>query len=254
MNTTLGKKLGMTQVFINDLRIPVTKIMAGPCVVTQIKKMNTDGYWSVQLGFETKRAKVTSKPLQGHLKSTRKEKLFPRYLKEIRLDKEPNFSVGDIVLASSIFKKGDVVTVSGISKGKGFAGGVKRWGFAGGPRTHGQSDRERAPGSIGAGTTPGRVLKGKKMAGRMGTDQTRIINLHIIEINDETNEIMVSGAVPGRIGAYLTIIKTASGSLKDLEKEVATQVFESADTDSSTDEAGATADKGEVEEVKQDEN
>lgn len=226
MNTTLGKKIGMTQVFVNGLRIPVTKIMAGPCVVTQIKKMDTDGYWAVQLGFETKRAKNTSKSLQGHLKTTKKEKLYPRYLKEIRFNKEPSLKIGDEVKASDIFKKGDIVSVSGISKGKGFAGGVKRWGFAGGSRTHGQSDRERAPGSIGQGTTPGRVHKGKKMAGRMGTEKTTVINLHIIEVLEENNEILVSGAVPGRTGALVVVTKTASGSLKDLEKEVATQVFE----------------------------
>lgn len=222
----------MTQVFVNDLRIPVTKIMAGPCKVTQIRQMDTDGYWAVQLGFETKRAKNTSKPLQGHFKKTKGQKHFPRFLREIKFDSKPEritgvaFKVGDEVLVSDIFKKGDVVSVTGISKGKGFAGVVKRWGFAGGTRTHGQSDRERAPGSIGQGTTPGRVHKGKKMGGRMGTDRKTIINLYVIDVMDETNEVLVSGPVPGRTGALLTITKTAEGSLKDLEKEVATHVIE----------------------------
>lgn len=226
MNTILGKKVGMTQVFVNDLRIPVTKVVAGPCVVTQIRNEEKDGYWAIQLGFDSKRAKLISKPLQGHLKSTKKEKIFPRYIKEIRLEKEPEFKVGDEILASQIFKKGDVVTVIGTSKGKGFAGGVKRWGFAGGPKTHGQSDRTRAPGSIGAGTTPGRVYRGKHMAGRMGTDRVSLINLHIIDISPEENELLISGPIPGRIGSLVTVVKTAEGSLKDLEKEVATQVVE----------------------------
>lgn len=240
MKTILGKKIGMTQVFVNDLRIPVTKIMAGPCKVTQIRKMEIDGYWAVQLGFETKRAKNTSKPLQGHFKTTKKEKHFPRHIREIRFDSKPDFKVDDVIIASDIFKKGDVVSVTGISKGKGFAGVVKRWGFAGGVRTHGQSDRERAPGSIGQGTTPGRVHKGKKMGGRMGTDQVTVINLYIIDVMDETNEVLVSGPVPGRTGAFLTITKTATGSLKDLEKEVATHVIEKEEAGEASSDGGGT--------------
>ncbi|MBL7036390.1 50S ribosomal protein L3 [Candidatus Microgenomates bacterium] len=260
MKTILGKKIGMTQVFVNDLRIPVTKIMAGPCKVIQIRKMDVDGYWAVQLGFLTKRAKNTSKPLQGHFKKSKKQKHFPRFLKEIRFETEPKnaagvaFGVGDIVVASDIFKKGDVVSVTGISKGKGFAGVVKRWGFAGGSRTHGQSDRERAPGSIGQGTTPGRVHKGKKMGGRMGTDKTTVTNLHIIDVMDEQNEILVSGPVPGRIGAFLTMTKTAEGSLKDLEKEVATHVIEKEEGGETPAEGDSKPAESPVKEEKQDEN
>ncbi|KKS16535.1 MAG: 50S ribosomal protein L3, partial [Candidatus Woesebacteria bacterium GW2011_GWA1_41_7] len=142
INTILGSKGVNSQTFVEGLRIPVTKVMAGPCVVTQIKKMDKDGYWAVQLGFSSKKAKNTSKSLQGHLKETSKDNKFSRYLQEVKLEKEPEFKVGDVVTATEIFKRGDVVAVSGISKGKGFAGVVKKHHFRGGPRTHGQSDRE----------------------------------------------------------------------------------------------------------------
>lgn len=194
--------------------------------------MEPDGYWAVQLGFGTRRIKNTSKSLQGHLKanlqinkSTNKQ-IFPRFLREIRLDKEPEYKVGDEIKASDIFKAGDVIAVTGTSKGKGFAGVVKRHGFAGGPRTHGQSDRERAPGSIGQTTTPGRVYRGKRMAGRMGGEQVTVKNLHIISVNPESAEIEVSGQVPGTVGALLSIKKIKSGSLKELEHEVVAQVVE----------------------------
>jgi large subunit ribosomal protein L3 len=131
-----------------------------------------------------------------------------------------------MVNAVDVLKPGDVVSVSGVSKGKGFAGGVKKWGFHGGPRTHGQSDRERAPGSIGQTTTPGRVYKGKKMAGRMGGERTTVTNLHIISINEESSEVEISGQVPGTTGSAITITKIKSGSLKDLEKESVAQVVE----------------------------
>jgi len=226
INTILGSKGKNSQAFLEGFRIPVTKVTAGPCVVTQIKKMDKDGYWAIQIGFGTRRSKVTSKPLQGHLKETSKETKFPRYLREVRVDKEPEFKVGDQIKVSDIFNPGDVVAVTGISKGKGFAGVVKRHHFRGGPRTHGQSDRERAPGSIGQTTTPGRVYKGKRMAGRMGTEQVTIKNLHIVSVNPETSEIEISGQIPGHPGTFLTIKKIKSGSLKELEKETVAQVVE----------------------------
>lgn len=226
ITTILGSKGVNAQTFIEGFRIPVTKVMAGPCVVTQIKKMDTDGYWAVQLGFSSKRAKVTSKPLQGHLKQTSKDNKFPRNLQEVRLDKEPDFKVGDTINAADIFRAGDVISVTGTSKGKGFAGVVKKHGFRGGPRTHGQSDRERAPGSIGQTTTPGRVYRGKKMAGRMGGEQVTIKNLHIISVNKETGEILVSGQIPGPIGSLVSITRIKAGSLKDLEHETVAQVVE----------------------------
>lgn len=226
INTILGSKRGSSQTYVEGFRIPVTKVTAGPCVVTQIKKMEGDGYWAIQLGFSSKAAKNTSKPLQGHLKEISKESKFPRFLREVRLDKEPEVKVGDVVNASDIFHPGDVVSVTGISKGKGFAGVVKKHGFRGGPRTHGQSDRERAPGSIGQTTTPGRVYKGKRMAGRMGGEQVTVKNLHIISINPETNEMEISGSIPGTPGSLVSVHKIKSGSLKELEHETVAQIVE----------------------------
>lgn len=232
INTILGSKGVSSQTFIEGMRIPVTKVVAGPCVVTQIKKEDCDGYFAIQLGFSKRLAKNTSKSLQGHLKankqinkSTNKE-TFPRFLQEVRLDKEPEFKVGDVISITDVVKRGDVVAVTGTSKGKGFAGVVKRYHFRGGPRTHGQSDRERAPGSIGQTTTPGRVYKGKKMAGRMGGEVVTIKNLHIISVNEETGEIEISGQIPGNVGSLVRIKKIKSGSLKDLEKETVAQVVE----------------------------
>ena len=194
--------------------------------MTQVKDQDRDGYWAIQLGYSLRKLKNTSKPLQGHLKSTIKEEKAPRFLREVKLDKEPVQKVGDEIKVSDIFNPGDVVSVTGISKGKGFAGVVKRHGFHGGPRTHGQSDRERAPGSIGQTTTPGRVYKGKRMAGRMGGVQVTVKNLHIISVNPETNEMEISGQIPGNSGSLITIKKIKSGSLKELEHEVVAQVVE----------------------------
>lgn len=209
----------MTQTFVEGMRVPVTRVMAGPCVVTQIKKEDKDGYWGVQLGFSEKRIKNVTKPMQGHLKGVTKEKMAPRFLREVRLKKAPKFKVGDAITIADIFKEGDKVAVTGVSKGKGFAGVVKRWGFHGGPRTHGQSDRLRAPGSIGQGTTPGRVWKGKKMAGRMGGETVTVKNLIVVEVDKETNEMALSGPLPGIPGGLLIIKKIASGKLSDLAEK-----------------------------------
>jgi len=229
INTILGSKGVSSQTFIEGFRIPVTKVTAGPCVVTEIKKLDRDGYWAIQLGFATKRSKNTSKPLQGHLKETSKDNKFSRFLREVRVDSEPEVKVGDTIKVSEVLSPGDVVSVSAISKGKGFAGVVKRHGFHGGPRTHGQSDRERSPGSIGQTTTPGRVYRGKRMAGRMGGEQVTVKNLHIISVDGETGKIEVSGQIPGNPGSLVTIIKIKSGSLKELEHEVVAQVVEGAE-------------------------
>lgn len=215
----------MSQTFIEGRRVPVTKVVAGPCVVTQIKKIDTDGYWAVQLGFGKRKVKNVSKALQGHLKSLIKEKIAPRFLKEVRLDKEPEFKVGDIIKASDIFRKGDIISVSGVSKGKGFAGVVKRWRFKGGPRTHGQSDRERAPGSIGQTTTPGRVFKGKRMAGRMGSDTVTVKNLQVVSVDPEKGEIEISGPVPGTPGNLLIVRRLKAGKLEGIQ-EVQAEVVE----------------------------
>jgi large subunit ribosomal protein L3 len=230
INTILGLKKGSSQTFLEGFRIPVTKMILGPCTVTQVKRIEKDGYWAVQLAFATRSAKNTSKPLQGHLKKSQtsetKNQSFPRFLREVRFDKEPEFKVGDQIKVSDVLSRGDIVSVSGISKGKGFAGVVKRHHFRGGPRTHGQSDRERAPGSVGQTTTPGRVYKGKRMAGRMGGVMTTIKNLHIVSVNPETNEVEVSGQVPGAPGSLVVIKKIKSGSLSELEKETVAQVVE----------------------------
>ncbi len=209
INTILGSKVKMSQIFKEGSRIPVTRIVAGPCVVTQVKNQEKDGYWSVQLGFGEKKTKNTTKPMQGHLKATIKGNIAPRYIREIKLEDEPKYKVGDEVKISDIFVLGDTVSVTGVSKGKGFAGVVKRWHFAGGPKTHGQSDRQRAPGSIGQGTTPGRIYKGKHMGGRMGGDTVTVKNLEVMGINAEKNEIEVSGPIPGKPGS-LVLIKRLS--------------------------------------------
>ena len=204
INTILGSKGKMDQIFVEGLRYPVTRVKAGPCVVTFIKTTEKDGYQAVQLGFDERRIKNMSKPVQGHLKGFIKDNKAPRYVREVEMDQE-EIKVGDTIKASDIFLAGDKIEVAGTSKGKGFAGVVKRWGFAGGPKTHGQSDRQRAPGSIGQGTTPGRVLKGKHMAGRMGNETTTVKNLKIMGVDPETNEILISGPVPGTIGGLLFI-------------------------------------------------
>jgi large subunit ribosomal protein L3 len=225
-NAILGPKVKMGATYVEDTRVPVTWVKAGPCIVTQIKKMDSDGYWAVQLGYGEKKTKNITKPLKGHLekaiaKSSLKDKTkLPRYIREIRLDNEPEVKEGDQILVSDLFKKGDVVSVSGISKGKGFAGVVKRWHFAGGPKTHGQSDRQRAPGSIGQGTTPGRVYKGKHMAGRMGGDTVTVKNLIITEIDKEGGRMAISGALPGPTEGLLIIKKIGSGKLSELVEEV----------------------------------
>ncbi len=231
MNTLFGTKGTMTQTFIEGSRIPVTKINLGPCTVTQIKNEKKDGYWAIQLSLGTKKPKNITKPLQGHFKKADttqdiKHHTFPRYVKEIRLTEEPTYKVGDVIKVSDIFKAGDIVSVTAINKGKGFEGGVRRFNFRGGPKTHGQSDRHRAPGSIGQTTTPGRVYKGKKMAGRMGGVQVTIKNVHVIEVNDATNEISISSPIPGRPGRFMTVTKTKSGSLAELKHEVVEVVVE----------------------------
>lgn len=209
----------MSQTFVEGTRVAVTWINAGPCVITQVKRVDHDGYWAVQLGFGEKRIKNVTKPIQGHLRGVIKGKLAPRFLREVRLESAPEVKVGDIVNISGIFKKGDLISVSGTSKGKGFAGVVERWGFAGGPKTHGQSDRHRAPGSIGQRTTPGRVHKGKRMAGRMGSDRVTLKNLIVVDINLDENKIAVSGPVPGVRDGLLIIKKLAAGSLEELVEE-----------------------------------
>lgn len=233
MKTLFGIKGNMSQAFVEGFRIPVTNVCFGPCVVTQIKTSNKDGYSSIQLGLGERKEKNTKKPLQGHLnkneKIKSKEKKYPRFIKEVKIEKEAEYKIGDVIKVEDIFNAGDVISVTGFTKGKGFAGGVRRYNFRGGPKTHGQSDRHRAPGSIGQTTTPGRVYRGKRMAGRMGNTQITVKNLHVISVDQTLGTMLVSGAIPGRIGSLVTINKIKAGSLKDLEHEKAHQVVEVAE-------------------------
>ena len=231
LKTILGTKQTMNQSFIKGRRIPVTQVSAGPCVVTYIKNLEKDGYWAIQLGYGNKGIKNISKPIQGHLKAIIKEKSAPNFLAEVKFNSEPKkhdgslFKVGDVIKVSEVLKKGDLVSISGLSKGKGFAGVVKRWHFAGGPKTHGQSDRQRAPGAISGGTTPGRVRKGKKMAGRMGNEQKTIKNLQVVEVHSDTDLIEILGPIPGIPGGNIVIRKIKEGKLEGIT-EVQAQVVE----------------------------
>jgi large subunit ribosomal protein L3 len=201
INGLIGKKVGMTQVFAASGEIvPVTVVEAGPCTVTQVKTADKDGYQAVQLGFG--HAKRLNSPEKGHLK-----RLPPlRYLREFLVEKPEEFLVGQKIDAG-IFKAGDKVDVVGVSKGKGFAGVVKRYHFAGGPKTHGQSDRHRAPGAISSGTTPGRILKGKRMAGRMGSERVTVADLEVVQADPERNLLLIKGAVPGGVNGLLLVKK-----------------------------------------------
>ena len=193
----------MTQVFSEDgAALPVTLIESGPCYVTQVKTRQKDGYRGVQLGFEETSARRISSGRRGHLRRNQLPGL--RILREFRLRGEDEFEEGQ-KLTVDVFAAGDYVDVVGVGKGKGFQGGMKRHGFAGGPQTHGQSDRQRSPGSIGATSTPGRVLKGTRMAGRMGGGQVTAQNLRVALVDGERNLIGVRGAVPGPKGGIVLI-------------------------------------------------
>jgi len=198
----IGRKLGMTQIFKdNGEAEAVTAIEAGPCVVIQVKTATKEGYDAVQLGFgEAKRLKSAQR---GHLKELGQFK----YLREFRVDDAEAVGVGDKVDVS-LFKEGDMVDVTGVSKSKGFAGVVKRHHFAGGPKTHGQSDRHRHAGSIGAGSSPGRVVKGMRMAGHMGNERVTVRNLEVFEADADRNLLLVKGAVPGNRNGLLLIRKS----------------------------------------------
>jgi large subunit ribosomal protein L3 len=201
----IGKKVGMTQIFDDaGSVIPVTLIEAGPCYVTQVRRPDLDGYSAVQLGFGEVKPKRISGGRLGHLKRNNLPPL--RFLREFRA-KTPDVKEGD-TLTVQVFAIGEAVDVVGTSKGKGFAGAVKRYHFRGGPKTHGQSDRNRAPGSHGSGTTPGRVFKGAKSAGHMGSDRVTAQNLKVVLVDQERNLIGVRGAVPGSKGGLLVIKET----------------------------------------------
>lgn len=202
MKGIIGKKAGMTSVYDNGKHTAVTVIEAGPCVITQIKSQDSDGYSATQLAFDDKKEKSTPKAMQGHFKAastTPKRKVveFRNY--------DSGKAIGEVIDAS-VFEEGDTVNVSGIGKGKGFQGVVKRHGFSGvGMGSHGQHDRQRAPGSLGASSDPSRVLPGMRMAGRMGGKRVVTLNLKVVKVIAEQNIILIKGSVPGAIGSYVII-------------------------------------------------
>jgi large subunit ribosomal protein L3 len=205
MSGLIGRKIGMTSLFDeNGKNIPCTVIEAGPCIVTQVRTEEVDGYSALQLGFDDKSAKSSNKALDGHFKkagSSAKRKVveFQGF--------DGEFKLGDSI-SVALFEEGEFVDVSGVSKGKGFQGVVKRHGFAGvGQATHGQHNRLRAPGSIGAASYPARVFKGMRMAGRMGGDKVKVQNLRVLKVVAEKNLLVVKGAVPGHKNAFVTIQK-----------------------------------------------
>ncbi len=205
----IGKKLGMTQIFDDAGNLqPVTAVEAGPCYVAQVKTVGKDGYTAIQIGFGL--AKKLNSPEKGHLKSTGRQL---KHLREFRVSDIEGVEVGHAIDVS-IFKPGDRVDVVGISKGRGFQGGMKRHGFGGGPKTHGQSDRGRAPGSIGGTTYPGRVYKGQRMAGHMGNARITVRNLQVVEADVNRNLLLLKGAVPGADNGVLEIRKTSKGGRK----------------------------------------
>ena len=209
MNGLIGKKVGMTSLFDeNGRNIACTVIEAGPCVVTQVKQEDVDGYYALQMGFGNAKEKNTTQPMRGHFKKAGTD---PKAkLVEFKGFDAVEKSLGDEVRVEEIFADGDVVNAVGITKGKGFQGVVKRHGFAGvGDRTHGQHNRERAPGSIGASSYPSRVFKGMRMAGRMGTQRVKVRNLKVVKVFPEKNLLLVSGAVPGHNGSYVIIEKNS---------------------------------------------
>lgn len=204
MKFILGTKVNMTQIFADNGQVTTgTLISAGPMKVTQIRSLAKDKYEAVQVGFGEKKSKNVSKAVLGHLKAnTPAEGKSFRHIQEFRVA-NPTMAVGDVIDVSA-FAEGDIVSVAGISKAKGFQGVVKRYGFHGGPRSHGQKHSEREPGSIGA-TAMQRVLKGMRMGGRMGGERISVSNLKIVKIDKENNQILVSGAIPGRRGTLVEI-------------------------------------------------
>jgi len=206
MSGIIGKKVGMTTIFnAEGLAVPCTLIEAGPCVVTQVRTEEKDGYKAIQLGYGDKKEKNTSQPLVGHFKkagTTPKRKLleFKEFSKE--------YNLGDTIRIEDVFAEGDFLDASGYSKGRGFQGVVKRHGFAGvGGQTHGQHNRGRHPGSIGACSFPSRVFKGIRMGGRMGNTRTTVQNLKVLKVISEQNLIVISGSIPGAKNGYITLHK-----------------------------------------------
>ena len=205
VNALIGKKLGMSQLFSPNGEVtPVTVIQVGPCTVTQIKSVASDGYNAVQLGFGEKKPQRTKKPLLGHFKKSGKGPF--AVVREVRVDDVGEFELGQEVSAD-IFQVGELVHVVGKSKGKGFAGTIKRWNFSRGPMSHGGMNK-RAPGSIGCSATPARVIKGRKMPGQMGNRRATVKGLMVVDVRPEENIILIRGAVPGGRNGVVFIKKS----------------------------------------------
>jgi large subunit ribosomal protein L3 len=199
----LGEKLGMTQIFTDDGgAVPVTVLRAGPCTVTQIRTTERDGYAAVQIGFGEVASKRLNKPETGHLSVSKAPAL--RSLVEIRTEDAASYELG-VELKADVFAPGDMVDVVGVSKGKGFAGAMKRWNFHGKEASHGTERKHRSPGSVNAGTTPGRVFKGKKMPGHLGHERVTVLSLQIVESDPERNLLLIRGAVPGPNGGLVLV-------------------------------------------------
>jgi len=199
----LGKKLGMTQVFRQDGRlVPVTVIQAGPCQVMQVRTRERDGYEAVQLGFEDKKRKSATKPEQGHARRAKTEP--KRFVREVPVENTEGVEAGQTVTVE-VLGQARRVSVTGITKGKGFQGGVRRYGFHGHPASHGASKDHRAPGSIGAASDPARVFKGQRMPGHMGHARRTVRNLEVVNVDLDRHLLLVRGAVPGHNGGYLII-------------------------------------------------
>lgn len=208
MKGLLGKKVGMTQIFTEQGEvIPVTVVEAGPVVVTQIKTTEKDGYTAIQVGFEDAKEKALNKPQKGHLAAANTLK---KHLKEFRVDSVDGYTVGQEIKAD-LFAAGELIDVTGISKGKGFQGPIKRYGQSRGPETHG-SRYHRRPGSLGACSYPGRVFKNKKLAGHMGSVKVTVQNLEVVRVDADKNFILVKGAIPGAKGSVVTIKEAAKAS------------------------------------------
>lgn len=214
MKMIIGRKIGMTQIFKNNKAIPVTVIKAGPCVVIQKKTVETDSYNALQLGFEEISEKKVNKPLLGHFKKFGVKPF--RILKEFRIENIDDFEIGQEIKVS-MFKEGDIVDVTGWSKGRGFAGAMKRWGFRGGPKSHG-SKFHRQLGSVGQHTEPAKIWKGKKMPGRYGNERVTIRNLEVLKVDAENNLLVVKGGVPGARGGLL-LIRSAKAPKKRNKEE-----------------------------------
>ena len=199
----LGKKLGMTQIFDNNgLVVPVTAIEAGPCFVSQVKTMQNDGYQAVQLAFDNVREQLINKPMLGQFKKAELSSM--RYLREFKLDDAENYKLGDKITCD-VFAEGDIVDVTGTSKGHGFSGTIAKWNFHRHRMTHGNGPVHRHVGSIGANTFPAKVFKGKKMAGRWGNERVTVQNLKVVKVDAERNLILVKGAIPGAKGSLVSV-------------------------------------------------